>query len=211
MSNYRLTVSMPIWRRPERTKRAIEAILAQDTNGWEAILIGDKCPDFQKLIDSGWIESKQIEAKLKGNKIVAFNAEKHTGGCGYKQTNFAIQNARGKYLIFFANDDLIEPIHFSHYLEIENTDWDYMYFNSYISPLKGARISKLAPSAIGHSEIIVKTELARKAPPHQDKYGHDWDFIQFIMENGKGIKSESTLTTYHVRSVPNYGTVDKID
>lgn len=185
--------------------------MAQDTNGWEAIIIGDKCPHFQKLIDSGWIYDKQVESLSKGNKLIAFNADKHTGGCGYKMTNFAIQNARGKYLVFFANDDLIQPNHFSHYLEIEGTDYDYMYFNSYISPLSAPRIPRLAPSEIGHSEIIVKTELARRAPAHENKYGHDWDFIRFISEHGKGAKSESELTTYHVRSVPNYGTVDTID
>ncbi len=209
--SYRITVSMPCWGRPERTKRSIEAILAQDTNSWEAIVIGDHCRHFQKLIDSGYIHDKQAEAMEKGNKLIAFNASDHSGSCGYKQTNFAIQNARGKYLIFYANDDLILPNHFSHYLEIEDTDLDYMYFNSYIAPSKEIRVSQLAPSRIGHSEIIVRTELAKKCSPHAPKYGHDWSFINEIARYGKGKKSNSELTTYHVRSVPNFGTIDKID
>jgi glycosyltransferase involved in cell wall biosynthesis len=208
---YRITVSMPCWGRPERTKRSIEAILAQDTQGWEAIVIGDKCPHFQALIDSGWIYDKQVEAMKNGNKLIAFNASEHSGGCGYKQTNFAIQNARGKYLVFYANDDVILPNHFSHYLEIEDTDFDYMYFNSYIAPLKQARDSALAPARIGHSEIIVTTELARRCRPHIDKYGHDWEFIYDVIHKGKGQKSKSKLTTYHVMHVPNHGTIDKID
>lgn len=211
MSNYRLTISMPCWGRPERTKRSIEAILAQDTSGWEAIIIGDHCPHFQKLIDSGYIYEKQVEAMNNGSKIIAFNADTHGGGCGYKQTNFAIQNASGKYLIFYANDDVILPNHFSNYLEIEGTDFDYMYFNSLVVPINEVRVSSLAPGRVGHSEIIVKTELARKARPHINKYGHDWEFIYDISRLGKGQKSKSKLTTYHVRSVPNFGTVDKID
>lgn len=208
---YRLTVSMPCWGRPERTKRSIEAILAQDMQGWEAIVIGDKCPHFQALIDSGWIYDKQVEAMKNGNKLIAFNASEHSGGCGYKQTNFAIQNARGKYLVFYANDDVILPNHFSHYLEIEDTDLDYMYFNSYLAPAKILRVSKLAPCEIGHSEIIVKTELARKCRAHTKLYGHDWEFIYDISRFGKGRKSISEQTTYHVMHVPMYGTVDKID
>ena len=39
----------------------------------------------------------------KGSKIIAFNADTHGGGCGYKQTNFAIHNDSDKYLIFYAN------------------------------------------------------------------------------------------------------------
>jgi glycosyltransferase involved in cell wall biosynthesis len=209
--NYRITVSMPCFGRPERTKRSIEAILAQDMFSWEAIVIGDGCPDFQKLIDSGWIHDKQVEAMEKGNKLIAFNASERTGGCGYKQTNFAIQNARGKYLVFYANDDVILPNHFSHYLEIENTDLDYMYFNSYIAPINEVRNSQLAPARIGHSELIVKTELAKKIAEHKNKYGHDWDFIYEVSRHGKGQKSKSKLTTYHVMHVPNHGTVDKID
>lgn len=209
--NYRITVSMPCYGRPLRTKRSIEAILAQDMQSWEAIVIGDGCPHFQKLIDSGWIYDKQVEAMEKGNKLIAFNASKNTGGCGYKQTNFAIQNARGKYLVFYANDDVILPNHFSHYLEIEDTDLDYMYFNSYVAPVPQVRISELAPARIGHSEIIVKTELARKCSPHQNKYGHDWDFISEIIRHGKGKKSDSQQVTYNIMHVPNYGTVDKID
>lgn len=209
--NYRLTVSMPCWGRPERTKRSIEAILAQDTDGWEAIVIGDHCPHFQKMIDSGWIYEKQQEAMEKGSKLIAFNAPKHSGGCGYKQTNFAIEQAWGKYLVFYANDDVILPNHFSHYLEIEGTDLDYMYFNSFVAPIPEVRLSELAPGRIGHSEIILKTELARKIKPHQNKYGHDWEFIYEMVRHGKGRKSNSQQVTYNIMHVPNYGTVDKID
>lgn len=86
-----------------------------------------------------------------------------------------------------------------------------MYFDSYLGPLKHPRVSRLAPSQIGHSEIIVRTSLAKKARPHEPKYGHDWNFIYDIIHNGKGTKSTSTETTYHVMHVPNYGTIDKID
>jgi len=209
--NYRITVSMPCWGRPERTKRSIEAILTQDMQGWEAIVIGDHCPHFQRLIDTGWIYEKQVEALKTGNKLIAFNASDHSGGCGYKQTNFAIEHARGKYLVFYANDDVILPNHFSNYLEIESTDVDFMYFNSYIAPGKHIRESSLAPGRVGHSEIITKTDLARKARPHLDKYGHDWEFIYDLIRFGKGAKAKSTLTTYHVMHIPNLGTVDKID
>lgn len=208
---YRLTVSMPCWGRPLRTKRSIEAILAQDTSGWEAIVIGDCCPHFQKLIDSGWIHEKQTEAMEKGNKLIAFNASEHSGGCGYKQTNFAIQNARGKYLVFYANDDVILPYHFSTYLQIEDTALDFMYFDSYVTPTNEVRVSSLAPGKIGHSEIIVKTDLARKARPHINKYGHDWQFIYDVTKRGKGAKGKSDMPTYRIMHVPNYGTVDKID
>src|SRR5688572_22214190 len=186
----RLTVSIPCWGRPKRTQRAIEAILNQDTHGWEALITGDHCPHFQKLMDSGWLGQKAQLALDGGNSLVYSNLPDRMGACGYYITNQNIKQAKGKYIIFYANDDLILPDHFSNYLEIENTDWDYMYFDSYLGPLKQPRVSQLAPSRIGHSEIIVRTSLAQKARPHQPKYGHDWEFIYDVIHNGKGVKSE---------------------
>jgi hypothetical protein len=203
---------MPCWGRPERTKRAIENILAQDLQGWEAIVVGDGCPHFQKLMDSGWLEEKKQQAKENGNLLFYYNLDKNYGGCGYHITNTTIKGANGEYMLFMGNDDSITPFHFSHYYNsIKDTDLHYMYFNSFLHPLNQTRISKLAPSEIGHSEIIVRTDLAKAAPPHQNKYGHDWDFLRYIIENGKGKKSESPLTTYFVMSIPNFGTRDKID
>jgi glycosyltransferase involved in cell wall biosynthesis len=211
MNDVRITVNLPCYGRPERTKRSIQCILDQDINGWEAFIMGDCCPEFQKLIDSGYLQSIKEEQEKKGNIIHFFNAEVNGGGCGYRLTNHAIQNATGKYFVFFANDDVIDPTHFRNYLEIENTDLDYMFFDSFIDPIGKSRESRLAPSVIGHSEIILKTSLAKQLPEHSAKYGHDWEFINAMAKQGKGEKSKSTNLSYRVMHVPNLGTKDRIN
>ena len=209
--NARITVSLPCFGRPLRTKRSIECIINQNINNWEAFIMGDCCPHFQELIDSGYLETIKQEQALKGNIIHYFNAEVNGGGCGYKLTNYAIQNATGKYLIFYANDDIIFEDHFSNYLEIENTDLDYMFFNSWIDPIDKARDSKIAPSQIGHSEIVLTTELAKQLPEHLPIYGHDWEFISAMLKQGKGEKSKSNTLSYRVMHVPSFGTKDEIN
>ena len=87
---------------------------------------------------------------------------------------------------------------------------DYMYFNSWIDPLSRPRISDFMYGHIGHSEIIIKTELAKKLTPHNEKYGHDWVFIDEMRKFGKGIKSNSPELTYYVMSIMGK-TTDKID
>lgn len=210
---FRVSISMPCYGRPLRTKRAIESILSQDTNGWEAIIQGDCCPHFQQLIDTGYMEEIAEYARSKGNDVIYRNTSRNYGGCGYRQTNWAIQNGRGKYFTFMANDDVITSDHLSHYLEIEQTTYDYMYFNSFLHPINEIRYSVLAPSQIGHSEIIVKTSLARTVRSHHPRYGHDWDFINGIVvkSNGNGIKSKTENATYHVMHIPSFGTKDIID
>ena len=211
MKEPRITISIACFGRPERTKRSIQCILGQDINGWEAFIMGDCCPHFQKLIDSGYLQSIKEEQEKKGNIIHYFNAEVNGGGCGYKLINYAIQNATGKYLIFYANDDVILNNHFSNYLEIENTDLDYMYFNSWVDPIDSRRNAALAPCQIGHSEIILTSKLAKSLPAHDDIYGHDWRFIEKMIVLGRGKKSTSQTLSYRVMSVPNFGTKDKID
>lgn len=213
LNNIKITISLPCYGRPERTNRAIQCILDQNINGWEAFIMGDGCPHFQKLIDNGYLESiKQSEYK-KGNLIHYFNNQINTGGYGYVLTNLAIDNANGKFIVFYANDDIILPNHLENYLEISNCHnfINYMYFDSWVDPIQQVRVAKLAPSEIGHSEIIIRTSFAKKLSKHDNHYGHDWNFIQEMISKGKGIKSKSKLLTYRVMHVPNFGTRDIID
>lgn len=208
----KVTISMPCWGRPERTKRAIESILNQDMDGWEAFIGGDGCPDFLELIKNRWLEEKQKEAFKKGNDLNFYWMPERMGGCGYELTNYNIRNASGEYLCFMANDDMILPNHLStYYNAIELAKKDFLYLDSWLDPIQQVRIPHLAPSQIGHSEIIVKTELAKKAPPHTSKYGHDWDFIEYISKHGRGAYFKPQHPTYHVMHIPNFGTKDIID
>ena len=212
MKNIRITVSLPCFGRPERTKRSIQCILDQDINGWEAFIMGDACPHFQKLIDSGYLQSIKEEQEKKGNIIHYFNAEVNGGGCGYKLTNHAIQNAIGKYFVFFANDDVLLPNHFSNYLsEIENTNYDLVYYNSNLAPLKEVRNTKLQISGIGHCDIIIKTEIAKGVTPHSEKYVHDWEFIYECAIKKKSKKASSKLATYVVMRLGSQPQIETID
>ncbi len=212
MSDIRITVSLPCFGRPERTKRSIQCILDQTISGWEAFIMGDCCPDFQKLIDSGYLEKIKKEKAEKGNIIHYFNAEKRGGGCGYLLTNHTLQHAKGKYVVFFANDDIILPNHFSHYLsEIENTDYDMVYYNSNLAPLFSDRNTQLAISAIGHCDIIIKTSLAKTIIPHSDRYTHDWDFIHEVSKRGKVKKAISKQATYRVMRLGSAPSIENID
>jgi len=212
MKDVRITISIPCYGRPERTKRSIQCILDQDMNGWEAFIMGDACPDFQKLIDSGYLQSIKEEQEKKGNIIHYFNAETNGGGCGYKLTNYAIENATGKYLVFFANDDIILPNHFSHYLsEIENTKYDLVYYNSNLAPLNADRDTIMQISCIGHCDIIIKTELIKQLKPHSERYTHDWDFIYEAALYGNYKKANSKLATYRVMRLGSQPKIEDID
>jgi hypothetical protein len=83
-----LTLVVPCWGRPARTRRLINNVLAQTENNWEAFIIGDGCPIFQTLIDSGEADFYMNLAKEKGNKLYISNANSHTGKWGFSSISY---------------------------------------------------------------------------------------------------------------------------
>jgi glycosyltransferase involved in cell wall biosynthesis len=197
----RLTLSMPCFGRKKGTIRAIECIANQTANNWEALVIGDGCAIMQDFVDSNYFEDIQKDCEAKGNDLYISNTLINKGGHGYDITNRNIMLARGKYFMFFANDDVILPNHFENYLSaIEDTDYDFRFFNSLVVPNNQIRNSKLEYGHIGHSELIVRTDFLRQMPKHNAEYGHDWTLIKTMANSGKYFKSEN-LPTYHVMSL----------
>jgi len=199
----RLTLSMPCLGRPKRTIRAIECIANQTINDWEALVIGDGCSIIKDFIKSGYFNDLRAYCRNKGNDLYIANNPKNKGGHGYAITNSNIEQAEGKYFVFYANDDLILPNHFENYLsEIEGTEFDFVYFNSLVVPNNQIRNAQLQYGHIGHSELIVKTEFLRQMPKHSAEYGHDWNLILNMELLGKSKKSNNP-PTYHVMSLPD--------
>jgi glycosyltransferase involved in cell wall biosynthesis len=198
----RLSVSMPCYGRPQRTIRAINCIANQSINGWEALVVGDGCPVMQDFIDSNYFKDLIETCSSNGNNLIIDNFLWNQGGHGFAITNSNIEDAKGKYFTFFANDDIILPNHFENYLsQIEGTDLDFVYFNSEVKPTNSLRVSRLEYGMIGHSELIIRTEFLRQMPMHDEHYGHDFALIQSMMLNGKHKKAENCPATYHVMSL----------
>ena len=211
MSEYRITIVVPCFGRPLRTRRIIECILDQNINNWEAFVIGDGCQQFQNLLDNQESKTYILKAEKNGSKLHLFNLDKNYGGWGYQAVNHAIKNAKGEFFIFAGNDDIIDANHFSHYLsEIENTTLDMVHYNSHVDPRNTIRNSSLKLGHVGHSEIIIRTSILRDIS-QKPIYAADWEIIsEIIKKTNKIKKSESTLPTYHVRRISNVCS-DKID
>lgn len=206
---YKVALIVPCFERPERTLRALDCVMAQDLNNWEAYFVGDKCPNIQNLIDSGKAHEYINAAKEKGNKLAIFNFPIHYGGWGYQGRNTCVRLCSADYVMFMDNDDVILPNHMSSYYEaISKTDNDFMYFNTLIEPIEHAngtrgliRDSKIEKGMIGHSEIIVKSNLLKLLPHEKSEYNHDWLWIKNIIDAGAKHEKFVTEPTYMIMSV----------
>lgn len=206
---YKITLVVPCFERPERTLRALDCVMEQDMDGWEAYFAGDKCPYLQEFIDSGKAQEYINSAKEKGNLLAIFNMPHHYGGWGYQQRNTILRLANSEYTLFMDNDDVIKPNHFSsYYNSIIETRSDLMYFDTWLEPIPNQfgttgikRIPQLEHGSIGHQEIIVKTSLLKKMPPQKSRYGHDWDLIENIINSGAKLEYKKQEPTYIIKGV----------
>lgn len=178
---YRVSIVMPVWGQIEETKAAIKSVFEQDTNGWELFVVGDCCPYFQTLIDSGYFEPLVYNAMMNGNRLVVQNLPEHWGGYGYKQRNICRQISHGKYTMYLDNDDLLLPNHLSHRLAmIENNqeDYDLIGFETWRQDIMWHRDTDFVFGKIGHAEIVIKTEFLKTLPESDGRYGHDWTMVE---------------------------------
>ena len=202
MSKPRITVVIPCFGRPERTKRLCDDLLNQDMNDWEAFFIGDNCPDFQKLIDDGYFDNKLKIARSKGNALIYSNLPNHYGGYGFEIRNRAKSLVNGEYICFVDNDDRIKHDHLSvYYNSIVNTDLDFAYFDTFINPLNQIRYSALEFGKIGHAELVISTEFFKRMPMQNEEYGHDWKLISDMIESGGKSRKITIRPTYIIMGV----------
>ena len=202
---FRATIIMPVWQCPARTLRAIKSVIAQDTNGWQLICIGDGCNQFADLLKSNWLKEAQAKAYIDGNEIIALNTE-HFGGYGYHQRELAKQMATGKWTMYLDNDDDILPTHVSTRLneaEFGPDPIDLIYFDTWLQPTNWHRDAQLEYGRIGHSEVMYRTSLLKQLSPMPDTYGHDWSQIDEAIKKGAKHRKGGGDRTYIVRSLPS--------
>ncbi len=196
----KLTCIIPCWKRPKRTLRLIDSILKQNFEDYEAIFIGDKCPEFQKFLDDGTFSS------LNNGKLTFLNLENHYGGWGSVCRGEGIKLAKGQYICFIDNDDIVLPNHFSNYTSFmeANPDIDFAYFNAYTAPWRKERQSALTRGGIGNAELILKSQVLKDEYQVDLEYEHDWRLVDKLMKKGYKHKKSSSPYTYIIMSVPNY-------
>jgi hypothetical protein len=191
--------------------------MAQDMTEWEAFFIGDGCADFEEMMNSDEVKEIRQKAASQGSLLHLFNWHEHVGGWGQHILNYAIDNAKGEFFIFGANDDEILSNHFRHYLsEIEESPMDMVAYKTFVAPNNSMRAPQFRACEIGHSEIILRTSVLKGLPKVPSSGTHDWSLIDEMLRVSQKYKQAlSQSWTYKVNQLlgqsDNPRNVDVID
>jgi len=184
---------------------------------WEAFFIGDGCADFEEIMNSDEVKEIRERAASQGSLLHLFNWHEHVGGWGQHILNYAIDNAKGEFFIFGANDDEILSNHFRHYLsEIEESPMDMVAYKTFVAPNNSMRAPQFRACEIGHSEIILRTSILKGLPKVPSSGTHDWSLIDEMLQVSQKYKQAlSQSWTYKVNQLlgqsENPRNVDVID
>lgn len=200
---------MPVFKRPQRTRRLIAEIKNQTFKDFNFIVVGDGDPDLSTFMDT--TDPKEIDSRIE-----IFNLENHEHKFGTQCLNFALtQTNLGEFICFIGNDDWIDKNHLEERLKaIDGTDYDFVFFDSRIriidflslEEVKYIRNSKLQHGHVGGSELIIRTSFIKKygIKFRSHKYGHDWVFISDMLIHTKNYKHCNSTPTYEVRHIPGW-------
>lgn len=200
----KLSCIVPCYRRPKRTIRLLNNFLLQDFKRAEIIMVGDGCDDFAENMKNGVFKAFQSEIRSMGNEITFINLREHMGGYGSAARGQGIQLAKGQFTIFVDNDDTVAPEHFSNYyqLSVDNPNLDLGIYDTFVEPYNRPRNAEATFGQIGHSEIMVRTELLKRLYRVDPEYGHDWTLIKRILNSGAVVIKSRAKPTYTVKGVP---------
>jgi len=201
----KLSCVCPIWKRPQRTIRAIESVLAQNFIGAETLFIGDACPLFQAKLDDGTFAKYAEQAEAKGNKFIFKNLTERGAGWGHMARLEGIALATGKYICFLDNDDVLLANHFENYYSFmeNNPDLDAGYLNAYTKPWNKERNASLSQGGIGNADLIIKADILKKEYQPDAQYEHDWRLVKRMREKGYRFGKSKSPATYIIMSIPN--------
>lgn len=191
--------------RLEKFKRCLYTLRNQEFLSYEVIIVSHGC---QESIDYIEKEKPEYLAENSNFKLVKIPRlclhEGHTRQAG-------MEAAQGQYIVFVDSDD-IAGLDYLEKLDKElrmAQDPDFAYYNVQlfggVQNMQTAIIkTKLSKDNIGNGMIAFKRELLAKGLTYDglDGYGHDWLFINRILEKTRNYRNLKTNIPYFVCHIP---------
>lgn len=100
MNNAKVSIIMATYNRAHLIAETLDSIQNQTYKNWECLIIDDEGTDHTKEVLQPYIEDQRIQYFLRPEKY-----QKGLPGC----RNFGLDIAKGDYIVFFDDDDIVHP------------------------------------------------------------------------------------------------------
>lgn len=152
----KISVVISTYNRPELLKRAIDSVLSQTLQNFEIIVVGDKCPKLETVMQN-----------YNSEKIIWWNLYKNYNDGGATPKNYALRMClKTKYITYLDDDNYWEPTHLESLYTLfkNNSDISYafssMIMGDYKIICKKPLLYRIDTSCVMHKKILL------------DKYGY---------------------------------------
>ena len=185
--------------RDEKFIRAVNSFLSNTYEDKELIVVADKCEKTKELLQENFqdaIANGSIKLEFVSKKQKLFSGNLRTIG---------IEKAKGDYIIYLDSDDILGDKHIKSIAEqIKSNKLDWGYYNDFIYTDAGLQTKsvQIAKDSIGTSSIFHKNLPSQINWKGCDGYGHDWLFVQRLMNFSKSY-DKIYGASYIICHIPN--------
>lgn len=199
-----VSIIVSTWKRLRYLIRLLNCFYYQTfSEPMEIWITGDKCPEFEKLLESKQLETYKELMMKKGHFVNCTNLTQHGGSYGYACVTYNQTMLSGKYVMWVGDDDFIDDNHVENYvnsIKEKDCDWMIMPTMEHFDPnnLK-IRHPEPLPYTGGNAEWIMKSSLLKCQPITNMCIGQDLNWAQELLHlNPKVDINKNTNPTYHM-------------
>jgi glycosyltransferase involved in cell wall biosynthesis len=195
------SVVITTYNRAHLLIRALQSLLSQTENDWEAIIIDDGSKDNTE---------QQILPLLKEFQKINYFKQRSSGAVVAKNTGISFTT--GQYITFLDSDDEYQPNHLYSRKKIllENNQVDFLHGgtriigNPYVPDRNNYRRQvHLNECAIGGTFFIKKSLMSQLKSFREIPLGSDADFLERCKLSGANISTTGIPTYIYHREHPN--------
>lgn len=165
-----VSVIVPTYKRAQLLFPAIQSVLTQDYTNLELLVVGDNCPDIQKMksVNFPWFPKMRI-----------LNLNKNHGAGGAVPRNHGIIAAAGDLIAYLDDDNRWKPNHLSSlYLHMEDAAFTFssMEVDGVDLGFKVPAQGSIDTSCILHEKYLIDKYGYWKSQKEAG-YPHDWELV----------------------------------
>lgn len=208
-----VSIIIPIYNRAHLIGETLDSVLAQTYANWECIIVDDGSTDGTVKVLNNY-SAKDTRFQLYHRSV---DKPKGANSC----RNIGLENAIGKYVVFFDSDDIMTPNHIQVKISvIEKNELDYVitrtkFFNTdldYINKYYQFDKYEITPYNYVSQiinwltyDIIIKTDLAKCIQFNEDLHsGQEYNYFSKLVHyscNAIFVNKIVTLRRYHEDSI----------